>query len=78
MRSRRPAPFRQQDVTRALRAAKAAGMEVLQIEFDKERGFRLLFGGTRAEAAKPGSAETAEVNPLDKWMATHAGKTKGH
>ena len=33
--SRRPCTFRQQDVTRALKAAVAAGVEIHRIEIDK-------------------------------------------
>jgi hypothetical protein len=33
---RRPCTFRQQDVTRALRAIAAAGAEVRRVEIDKE------------------------------------------
>lgn len=33
--SRGPCTFRQQDVTRAIKAAKAAGVEVAQVEIDK-------------------------------------------
>ena len=31
---RAPSAFRQQDVTRALRAAKAAGVEIVRVEID--------------------------------------------
>jgi nitrate reductase NapAB chaperone NapD len=34
--SRRPCTFRQSDVTRALKAAKAAGVEVDRIEIDHD------------------------------------------
>jgi hypothetical protein len=32
--ARAPSAFRQQDVTRALRAAKAAGVEIVRVEID--------------------------------------------
>ena len=34
--ARRPCTFKQQDVTRALRAAVNAGLEVRQVEIDKD------------------------------------------
>ena len=34
--SRRPATFRQTDVTRAVKGARAAGVEIAQVEIDKD------------------------------------------
>ena len=34
--SRRPATFRQTDLTRALKGARAAGVEIAQVEIDKD------------------------------------------
>lgn len=36
MMARRPSKFRQQDVTKALRAAQAAGIDVQRYEIDKD------------------------------------------
>jgi hypothetical protein len=60
--SRGPVTFRQADLTRALRAARAAGLEVAGYEIDPVTGKIVVT--TRTEQ-RP---ETA----LDEWMAAHA------
>jgi hypothetical protein len=62
---KRSAPtFRQHDVTRALRAVAAAGMEAARVEIDAASGKIViqLGGGERIEPS----------NALDKWMADRA------
>ncbi len=54
--------FRQQDVTRALRAAVAAGIEVQRVEIDKNGKIVLIFGDTEAREVCPPAA-------LDVWRA---------
>lgn len=63
----RPATFRHTDLKRALRAAKAAGLEVTKVELDPVTGKIIII--TTAEA---GTARTQISNPLDNWLATHA------
>jgi hypothetical protein len=61
--------FRQQDVTRALRAAKAAGLEVSGYEVDPATGkiiVRTISGGQ--------PVSTAEI-ALEEWIAEHARRT---
>jgi hypothetical protein len=60
--SRAPSTFRQQDVTRAIRAAKAAGVEIQRIEIAKDGRIVII---TAAEAGHQIST------PLDAWMAKH-------
>lgn len=45
--TRRPCTFRQLDVTRALKATKAAGIDVQRIEIDKD-GKIIVVAGKRA------------------------------
>jgi hypothetical protein len=66
--ARRPATFRQQDVTRALRAARAAGLEVTGYEIEPTTGKIVV--STRTEPTP--KAE----NEFDKWMANRARKTQ--
>ena len=66
---RRPGAFRQQDVVRALRAARAAGLEVSGYEIDPVTGKIVV--NTGAEA-KPSPASS-----FDTWMANRERKTKG-
>jgi hypothetical protein len=52
--ARSPRTFRQQDVTRALRASVAAGVEVLRVEIDREGKIVLIFGNaTEREIFNP-------------------------
>jgi hypothetical protein len=60
--ARGPAIFRQQDVTRAIRAAKAAGVEIQRIEIARDGRIVII---TAAEAGHQIST------PLDTWMAKH-------
>jgi hypothetical protein len=57
------AVFRQHDVTRALRAVAAAGIEAARVEIDPS-------GRIVIELRSAGRPEPA--NELDKWMADHA------
>jgi hypothetical protein len=65
---RRPCTFRQQDVTRALRAFAAAGTEVRRVEIDKE-GKIVVVIGTPLPNCKP-----AEEGPNDWSDAKTASK----
>jgi hypothetical protein len=58
--SRGPSTFRQQDVTRALKATVAAGIEVQRVEIDKAGKITLI-------TAKPADSvsESSEVNEWD-------------
>jgi hypothetical protein len=47
--ARGPSIFRQQDVTRALRATVAAGIEVSRVEIDKEGKIVIVAGKTMGE-----------------------------
>lgn len=60
--------FRQQDLTRALRAAVAAGLRVAGYEIDPTTG-RIL-----VRITDDGSGQEL-TTPLDKWLADHAGET---
>jgi hypothetical protein len=57
--------FRQADVTRALRAARAAGLEVAGYEVDPVTGKIVITTRTAA-----GEQKTPETD-LDKWIASH-------
>jgi hypothetical protein len=61
--ARRPQTFRQGDVTRAVRATKAAGVKVARVEITKEGKITVVTG-------EPAPAD--ECNELDNWVKTHA------
>ena len=55
--------FRQSDLTRALKAAIAAGLEVAAVEIDPTGKIVIMTRATELTAPK---------NALDKWMAKDA------
>jgi hypothetical protein len=57
--TRSPSPFKQQVLVRALKGAKAAGIEVARIEIDKDG--KIVISTPRAPAAPN--------NPYDAWRA---------
>jgi hypothetical protein len=62
--ARGPCTFRQQDVTRALRATVAAGIEVQRIEIDK-------YGKIIVVAGKPPKSSLDDGDQRNEWdMAT--------
>ena len=61
--------FRQSDLTRALKAAIAAGLQVAAVEIDPS-GKIVIMTGARERASS--------ANALDKWMAKDADKIEGH
>jgi hypothetical protein len=62
---RRIAPFRQQDIARALRAARASGLEVASYEIDPMTG-RIVIKIINA------GGEDVLLNDVDKWLKEHA------
>jgi hypothetical protein len=62
--AKRPNPFRQADLQRALRAAKASGLEVARVEIDPATGKIVMMTDTEAGQQTRG--------PLDQWRASHA------
>jgi hypothetical protein len=63
--SRGPLTFRQSDVTRAIRAARAAGVEVARVEIDKD-GKISVFAGE--PVPRVGSRQENEV---EQWLGKH-------
>jgi hypothetical protein len=51
--SRGPCTFKQQDVTRALRAADAAGREVHRVEIDRNGKIVLVMAGSEPNEVEP-------------------------
>lgn len=62
--AKRAALFKQADLQRALRAAKAAGLPVARVEIDPATGKIVMMTDTEA------GQQTQ--SPLDQWMASHA------
>ena len=61
--SRGPCTFKQQDVTRVLRAAAAAGIEVQRIEVGKDGKIIVVAG--KAAAAETNTEIAERTNPWD-------------
>jgi hypothetical protein len=66
--AKRPAPFKQSDLQRALRAAKCAGLEVKSVEVDPATGKITITTTAGIELPAPNNA-------LDQWLASHARPT---
>ena len=65
--SRAPSHFRQTDVIRVLKAATAAGLHVAGFKVDPQTGkIEVVIGKPEAQDFR---------QPLDTWMAKHAGET---
>ena len=64
--TRRPSTFRQQDVTRAVKAVVAAGVGIGRVEIDKSGKIAIVAGGAKAELS--------ELAPLDAWRERHRGQ----
>ena len=60
--ARAPSTFRQQDVTRAVKAVAAAGLHIARVEIAKDGNISII-----AAAARDGENFT----PLDEWMTSH-------
>ena len=60
--------FRQHDLTRALKAAQAAGVEVARFEIEQD-GKIVLVTGKASETVR---------NELDDWMSKNAGEIERH
>lgn len=71
--ARRPAAFLKRDVVRAVRGAKAGGLDVARVEVDAVSGKIVLTTTEGVEAA--GSVRATD---LDRWLADHADTAKGH
>jgi hypothetical protein len=56
---RAPSTFRQQDVTRAVKAVAAAGVQIARVEIDKTGKIVIISGGATASA-------TTEANEWDR------------
>jgi len=64
--ARAPSTFRQQDVTRALKAVAAAGVGIARVEIDKAGKIIII---TDETTDQPGQASG---NDLDNWIAKRA------
>ncbi|HWK14826.1 MAG TPA: hypothetical protein VNS02_10550 [Rhizobiaceae bacterium] len=57
--ARGPLPFKQADVLRAVKGARAAGMELGRVEIDPSTGRIVLVAAGKAETPR---------NDLDRWL----------
>ena len=60
--TRPPATFRQQDVTKAVKAVAAAGVHIARVEIDKAGKIVII----TTDATESQSGESAEVNEWDR------------
>jgi hypothetical protein len=72
--SPRPARFRQVDVTRALRAARAAGLEVSKVEINAEGGIVITNSVGHIPTLTGESAVPPEQGAYERWKAKRSEK----
>lgn len=65
---RRPGAFRQEDVVRALRAAREVGLEVIGYEIEP------VTGKITVNTSRPPPIKETPRSALDEWLATDEGK----
>jgi hypothetical protein len=61
---RGPSTFKQNDITRALKAALAAGIDVAGVEIDRDGKIRVIVGKPQL------SQDDAAANAYDEWRQT--------
>ena len=64
--ARAPCTFRQTDVTRAVKAVTAAGVNIARVEIDKSGKIVIVAGDAKAELS--------ELAPLDAWRERRRGQ----
>jgi hypothetical protein len=69
--SRRPCTFRQSDLTRAIKAARAAGVEIERVEI--ERDGRMIVVMNKGDVPQPNGGDT---NPWDEVLSDVADKKR--
>jgi hypothetical protein len=65
--SRAPSTFRQQDVTRAIKAVAAAGVDIARVEIDRAGKIVIVTG----KVLEPASAQDELDCELQEWEARH-------
>jgi hypothetical protein len=60
----RTIPFKQADISRAVKGALTGGMKIGRVEIDPSSGKIIIM---------PPEAKASEENPLDNWLRKHAG-----
>ena len=69
--ARSPSKFRQCDLSRAIKAARAAGVEIGRVEVDADGKIVLVIGNSQ----QGGPVRTGSA--LDEWIAKDARKNEG-
>ena len=70
------AKFRQIDVTRALRAAKAVGIEISEFRIDPEGGIVISNSVGHIPTSTEKSAVPPELSDYEVWKAKRSAKSK--
>jgi hypothetical protein len=74
--SPRPSKFRQSDVTRALKAARAAGLEVAKFEISSEGSIVITNSVGHLPTFTPESVVPSGLAAYERWKAKRDEKSK--
>jgi hypothetical protein len=74
--SPRPAKFRQADLTRALRAARAAGLEISKVEINADGGIVITNTVGYLPAVTEESVVPKGLSDYELWKAKRSAKSK--
>jgi hypothetical protein len=74
--SPRPARFRQADLTRALKAARAAGLEIAKVEINAEGGIVITNSVGHIPTLTPESVVPPGQAAYERWKAKRDEKSK--
>ncbi len=75
--SHHPSRFRQTDLKRAVKAVRAAGVEIARVEIGKD-GLIVVVPGKAKEVTTGKASDDLIGGDRENWLQAHAHSTEGH